>query len=563
MADEAEVTQQAPETDLDAVVAWARRHWRGVLVAGVAVLLAIACREMQFNPDSIHYVDVARTIVADHVIGTWHLTPDSQRAPDTLLFWPPVYPLALVLFIAIGLSAGAAAWAVSVAGYTVSAWLLSAWQRRPALAIAGILAFIHLAFLSGVPFRAWSESTYVPLMFGALVCMAAATASTSARRAGWLGLLAGALAGGAMLSRYVGAAIAPALAGVALMAPGSEQEEEGVRRNAIVAAMGGMAAVVIPWLVRNIVVNGRLFGPARPPNMRPIREIVFYAGASVYYDLGPILLALIFAVVGYHLVRGGNGEDDQPGRDGGRPLQTARKTANGDDGGAGISAVEDLHHRVFSEGLASGALVCAVSQVALILLTFLLFQIDEPPTKRYFFPAWACVLLAGLALLSRARLPERVLSARWGLVLALAAPIVIGPIFAGSVATDVTPARTELDRWIEQNTQPNDLIISERAWPIRFHTGRPVLEAGQVAITPISEGEAVAGVLERIGPQAGEVYVLPRGEEEARRVVASYRAAGLKVEKVATVETRSPDRSARGVYEQVVYRVERPRGEGG
>ncbi|MFW6437391.1 MAG: hypothetical protein ACOCZ7_00140 [Armatimonadota bacterium] len=552
MADEREIAETS-ETDIDAAAAWAREHWRGVLVVAVAILLAISCRTMQFNPDSIHYVDVARTIVQDHVIGTWHLTADSQRMPDTLLYWPPLYPIALAVFIGMGLSAGAAAWAVSVAGYTASAWLLSMWLKRPALGIAGVLAFIHLAFLSGVPFRAWSESTFVPLMLGSLVVMAAATASSSARRAGWLGLGAGALAGGAMLARYPGLAIAPALAAVIFLAPWYEDEEEGVRRNGLLAAMGGMALVVIPWLVRNVALNGRLFGPARPPNMRPISEILFFTGTSVYYDLGALLLALIFGVVGFHLVRrrgaGADGDGHQPGGSVIPPLQ------NSEDG--------LLRDWVFSGGLAAGALVCALSQIALILLTYLLFQVDEPPTKRYFFPAYTCVLLAGLALFQRARLPENVLGERWGLMLALAAPIVIGPIFAGSVATNVTPRETQLDQWIEENTQPNDLIIADRGWPIRFNTGRPVLEAGQVAATPITEGEKVAAVLDLAGDRVGDVYVVPREGDETRRVLASYAAAGLRVEEVATVETLAHDRQAREAYEQAVYRVERAGGGGG
>lgn len=554
MAREADVSDQRAETDLDAAAAWARVHWRGVLVALVALLLAISCREMQFNPDSIHYVDVARTIVSDGVIGTWHLTPDSQRAPDTLLFWPPGYPIALALLLGLGLSAGVAAWAVSVVGYSASAWLLTGWQKRPAVAIAGALAFIHLAFVSGVPFRAWSETVYVPLMLGALACMAAATASVSARRAAWLGLIAGALAGGAMLTRYLGAAIAPALAGVALMAPGNEDEEAGVRRNSVIASLSAMAVVVIAWLARNVALNGRLFGPARPPNMRPVGEIVFFTGASVYYDLGAMLLALIFGVVGYHLVRRDNGEDERPGRGGAPLLQT--------DDGAQVPALQHGNDRhgaarqwVFSGGLAWGALICALGQIALILVTYLLFQIDEPPTKRYFFPAYTCILLAGLALLSRARIPESVLGERWPVIVALAAPIAIGPIFAASVATEVTPPRTELDEWIEGNTQADDLVIADRGWAIRFNTGRPVIEAGQIAVTPITEGEKVAEVLERFGGRFGDVYVIPREGEETRAVLASYPAAGLEVEEVATITTASHDFRMRGRYEQTIYRV--------
>ncbi len=526
MAEEPDRIEENTATDLDAAVVWARKRWRLVLVVLVALLLAISCREMQFNPDSIHYVDVARTILSDHIVGTWHLTPDSQRAPDTLLYWPPIYPLLLALLIGVGLSAGAAAWMVSVAGYTVSAWLLARWQKSPAVAIAGVLAFIHLSFLAGAPFRVWSESVFVPLMLGSLACMAAATASASARRAGWLGLAAGALAGGAMLTRYAGLAIAPALAGITLMAPYNEDEEPGVRRNSLLAAAGGMAAVVIPWLVRNVMLNGRLFGPARPPNARPLANILYPMGMLFYYDLAAILLALLFAFACYHLLR-------------------RNETAEG------------RREWAFSGGLAWGALLCALSQMGLILITYLFFQIDEPPTKRYFFPAYTCILLAGLAILSRAEIPEGVLRKRWGAIVPLAALFAIGPIFAGAASTNVTPPHTALDAWIEQNTQPSDLIIADRAWSIRFLTGRPVLEAGQVAATPISEGKQVAAALERFREHFDDVYVMPRPGEETDKVLASYPAAGLRLEEVATVATRGYNFRRSGLYEQVIYKVTR------
>lgn len=532
MAEEPGRIEEDTATDLDTAGAWTGKHWRLVLIVAVALLLAISCREMQFNPDSMHYVDVARTMLSDHVVGTWHLTADSQRAPDTLLYWPPVYPALLALLIGVGLSAGAAAWMVSVAGYTASAWLLTRWQKSPAVAIAGALAFVHMSFLAGTPFRTWSESVFVPLMLGSLACMAAATASVSARRAGWVGLAAGALAGGAMLTRYAGLAIAPALAGITLMAPYNEDEQPGVRRNSLLAAAGGMVAVVAPWLVRNVVLNGRLFGPARPPNARPVLEILRWIGLPLYYDLAAVLMALLFAFVGYHLLR-------------------QKATAEG------------RCEWVFSGGLAWGALLCALSQVCLILITFLFFQIDEPPTKRYFFPAYACILLAGLAILSRAEIPEGVLRKRWGVIVPIAGLFAIGPIFAGAASTNVTPPSTPLDAWVEQNTQENDLIIADRAWSIRFLTGRRVLEAGQVAATPISEGEQVAGALERFSEHFDDIYVMPRPGEETDKVLASYPAAGLKLEEVATVTTRGYDFRRRGQYEQVIYRVRQRTAENG
>lgn len=512
-------TNEAPENS-------AASRWRILLVFATALLLAAACRKMQFNPDSIHYVDVARTIAEDRVIGTWHLTADSQRAPETLLYWPPAYPVALAIFFALGLSASMAAWAVSVAGYAASVWLLTAWQRRPGLALAGTLAFLHLIFLAGAPFRAWSESVFIPLTLASLVCMASATAATSTRRSAWLGFLAGVLGGGAVLTRYVGIALVPALAGAALLSPPDEDErEKNVRRNSLIAAMAGMALTMLPWLIRNLYLHGVLFGPDRPANMRPLSVILYFTGKSVYYDLGPLLLAFIFMLVGYHLVRRNGAEQALP----------SGWTRTG--------------------ALIWGGVICAAGQFAIVLLTYLRYHVDEPPTTRYFMSVYACLLLAGLAWGARARLPEDALTRRWPLLLIVALPIVIGPLFAEAVSTDVTPRYTALDRWVEEHTGPNDLLIADRGWPLRFYTGRPVLEAGQVAAPSVTDGEKVAAMLERLGAHFDQVYLLPRNDEEAAEALAGYDAAGLRVEEVARVITQPQYYRHHEEYEQTVYRV--------
>jgi hypothetical protein len=193
-------------------------------------------------------------------------------------------------------------------------------------------------------------------------------------------------------------------------------------------------------------------------------------------------------------------------------------------------------------------------------LTYFLFQIDEPPTKRYFFPAYICVLLAALAMMSRAKIPQRVIARRWEILAVLAAPVVIGPMFAEAVSTDVTPDYTAVDAWVEKNTDPNDLLIADEAWSLRFYTGRPVLESGQVAAPPIWDGEKVAEFLRRFGDRFGDVYLLPRGEGEASKAIARYRAAGLTVERVTAFTSKRQSYKRQDEYEQVVYHVHVPDG---
>ena len=513
-----------PRSDWEAALIWIRRHWRLTLIGGTALLLAVACREMHFNPDSVHYVDVARTMLEDRVVGTWHLTLKTERLPETLLYWPPVYPALLAGVLAVGLSVHAAAWLVSVISYTAIAWVLTFWLRRAALAIVAVVAFIHLSFLAGTPFRAWSEGPYMPLMLGSLVAIAFAVSARTTRRAWILGLVAGALAGLAMLTRYIGFAIVPALVAAALLVPRDEEDEEVGRSpwGAMIASLIGMGAVVVPWMLRNFALNGRLMGPERPPGERPVTELLTWLGFSVYADFGAVLLALLFAAVGYHALR-------------------RRMSEGGERTG-------------FLMALAGAGVVCALAHIGATLLTFMLWEIDEPPTKRYFLPAYLSLLIAGMAVLSRARIPANVLARRSEIIVILALPLIVAPLFVGAAARDVSPPYTELEAWVEANTAENDLIVAHRGWPIRFHTGRPVLQSGQAVDPPIGDGELAAQFLARFGDRFGEVYVVA-GREGAQDLVDQWAMAGIDLERVDSFVTRSHDFRGPPAREIVIYRV--------
>lgn len=365
----------------------------------------------------------------------------------------------------------------------------------------------------------------MPLMVGSLVCVAYAVSATSSRRAWLLGLAAGAVAGLAVLTRYVALSIVPAFVLAAAMVPAADDDEDAGRWRwgAVTASLIGMILVVTPWLVRNVMLNGRLFGPERPPGERPLTELLTWLGLSVYAQFGAILLALLFAAIGYHA------------------LERLR-----DDGGERVG---------FLSALAGAGVACGLAHIIVTLLSYMLWQIDEPPTKRYFFPAYLCILVAGLAVMARARLPENVLARRTEIIVLLALPIVGAPLFVGRAAQDVTPPYTSLDQWIEQNTAENDLIVGHRAWGIRFHTGRPVLQSGQAADPPVSDGEKAADFLERFGDRFGDVYVVVSGELE--HPLDRWHAAGLQTEKVATVLTRSHDYDRPGMTKMAIHRLRR------
>jgi len=407
--------------------------------------------------------------------------------------------------------------------------LLVCWLPRAEWGLLGAVAGIYLIFVCGMAFRAWSEGPYSALMIGSLVCLAAAVASGDGHRAAWLGLGAGALAGGAAMCRYPGIVIIPALGLAALVAPLRRDNAQAIRRSAVLPMVGGAALIVGPWIARNLWLTGVAFGPQRPPSERPLMSIISALGASVYLDFGAVLLALLFAAVGYHALR-----TDNPECEG------------------------DAPDRSFLTTLALAALLCAAAHVAIVLLAHILWQVDEPPDKRHFFPAYLCALLAGLALIAMARPPEGALRRRWPIVLLLALPLVIGPMMAGMASRDVTPQRTALEDWVEATTGDEDLIIGHRAWPVRFYTGRPVLQSGQATDPSVYDGARVAAFLRRFGGRFGAAYLLlpdliPKAER--RSILDGYEQAGLQVQETADVPTREHDGPREFVMR--VYRVSR------
>lgn len=508
---------QGPHAPLTPRDRWLR-HWRLLLIAATTIIIAIACRDMHFNPDSVHYFDVARVMLEEHTVATYHLTLASERVPSTNLYWPPLYPALLAVPLAFGASPEVASALIAVLSYGACIAALAWMVRTPHWAVAAALAFLYLSFISGLPFRATSEGPYAALMLWSIVCAGMAAAAQSDRRSFWLGIAAGALAGASMLMRHVGLATIAATVAAVILAPGIPRER---RWDLVIAIAGGAAFVVIPWLAREVLVNGDLLGRDRPAGGRSFDSNLMRLAASTYLFLGPLLLAMTIAALGYRRRRDASLTE---------PATSVFVTA---------------------------ALASAVLQIAVVIVSQTLYVIDEPPDKRYFFPGFVSVLAFGLAL-ARTCEPPREALRRWPLIALLALPIALGPIGAVHFSTDVTPRRTAMDRWVERNTEPDALIIAWRGWPFRFYTGRPVLEAGQVADPPLHDGERVRRFLEEFGDRFPEVYLVVQSDQ-MQRAVANYRAAGLTVERVDTIRSAVHDYDGPKDVDVEFYRVELPR----
>lgn len=481
---------------------------------------------MHLNADSLHYIDMARTWIADRTIATWHLTLNAERVPAVEMLWPPVYGILLAGPLALGLSPNAATWAVAVASHAALLWLLTAVARRIEWGLLLGLLLIHLTFWHGIAFRAFSEMPFIAFTFGALVAMALALqggAPPSRRsRAVWLALAAGVLAAAAALTRHIGLLLIPALGLMALAGPiRARGNALRTRATALASMIAGAGIPLGLWALRHASLGSRFLGPHRPASHRDLSEVLLRFAQSAYSDVGMLLLVFAAIAVGYHLLE----RDERAG------------------------------WHAFALCLAGGALTYAALHEVGTIASHTVYRMDNPPEGRHFFPGYAALLLAACAFISLMRPPGGVLRRRWPIVALLALPILAGPLVAGTMAHDLTPARTVVEEWIAAHTGPDDLVIGWRVWPVRFHTGRPVLQSGMVTEPPIHDGAAVARFLSRFGAHfTGAWLLIPAGRNDSEQALASYRDAGLKPQKVAELDVTGV-RQYQGAGTIEVYRL--------
>lgn len=405
------------------------------------------------------------------------------------------------------------------------ALLIAVAQRVEWALLLGLL-LVYVTFRPGIAFRAFSETPFMAFTFAALVTMALAMQGEPPRswrsRTVWLAVLAGLLAGAAALTRHIGFMVPAALGVTGLIGPIRERTEAlRVRVASLVAMAVGAGLPLGLWFARYAVLGGSVFGPERPPSNRTLAELMLRLGSWAYLETGVLVLVLAALAIGYHLLE--------------------REDTRG--------------WRAFSLSLAGAAVVYAVLHEAGTVASHTSFRMDNPPEWRQFFPGYAVLLVAIAALLSRAKPPEGALRRRWPILALLALPIVLGPLVAGSIADDLTPERNEVDEWVARNTSPDDLIIGWRAWPVRFHTGRPVLQSGMVTEPSVYRAPLVAEFLERFGDHfTGAWLVVPLGRVEPAEVRADYERAGLHLEQVGELSTEGVYHY-RGVGIMRVYRV--------
>jgi hypothetical protein len=231
------------------------RRWRlAVLLLAVAgaglVLVATARYGAGLSPDSLAYLDVARSLVSGKGF-VYH-------TGEPLVWWPPLYP-ALLAFIGFATRLDPSAFAHLVNALLfalviyLSAHLLRSCARRSAVfGLLGVCAVIFSRPLAEVYAMAWSGCLFVPLVLLYLI-----VAQRYRKGADLLSLAAMTLGTAlACLTRYIGVALVPAGAATIILASGVNFKARVGRA----LAFAGLSLLPVGlWLVRNYRLTGTFF----------------------------------------------------------------------------------------------------------------------------------------------------------------------------------------------------------------------------------------------------------------------------------------------------------------
>ena len=234
-----------------------------VVVTALVLVSWVGPRVPGFTTDSEAYLDVARSLLAgqglvQHVADFWR-----PRVPDPLGLWPPLYPLVTAGLARLGAPLEVAARLVSALSFPVFALLFLSLATEllgaavPALAITIVtVSTLAIAFAAGM---AWSEMLYLALSTGALLGLVRVAAPVR----GWreatplrLAVLAGACAGLAALTRYIGVILIPVGLVWLLLTRGPTRT--------LVTWLVCAALPPLAWSVHNVVRFGNALGPGLP-----------------------------------------------------------------------------------------------------------------------------------------------------------------------------------------------------------------------------------------------------------------------------------------------------------
>jgi hypothetical protein len=204
--------------------------------------------------DQSMYIGAARGLIAGHGLSI----PWGIDAGQPLTHFPPLFPLLLAGFGLAGIDPFDGARYLNAvlrgANLVFLALLVARVEPRSVVApLVGACLFFTSVHMASIHGRAWSEPLFMPLCFAALFALAAYM-----RQPAWSWLVvSAALAGGALLTRYVGLAIV--LTALFLIAVGTGRPVASRLRHMLVFGLLACTPLVV-WSIRNLIVGQPALG---------------------------------------------------------------------------------------------------------------------------------------------------------------------------------------------------------------------------------------------------------------------------------------------------------------
>jgi len=266
----------------------ARNRAAILLAIGVSIFAASICywsmsRGVGITADSLVYLGAAESIAAGRGVTTVasHYTP-LLPAGAPLTIFPPAYPLMLAALIKLGFPVTLAAKWLNVVITAVTVLLIgiiTCLGTRGSLAatIVSVLFFVTSAQFFNIYTLAWADAPFIMFCLLALVLIMMHVA-----RPHRAVLIAAALAAGfAMLTRYVGVTIIPAMIVTILF---SRRGRPRDRLNDSVLLIIVSVLPLFPWLIRNLLLT----------NSAAARSLAFHLPGRSDFELFMNSLALLW-----------------------------------------------------------------------------------------------------------------------------------------------------------------------------------------------------------------------------------------------------------------------------
>jgi hypothetical protein len=472
----------------------------GAMLALSAAALATALAPTYLSPDSVHYLDVARSLADGLGPVSRHLHLGSPTVPAATGLWPSGYPAALALLSLLGLDAAHAPSVLNAGALVLlglSLWWLARLGDLPAwLATAAAAAALAHPALRHVLSHTWSDPLFVALTAATLALLAHALV----HRRPALALAAGLAAGLAFTVRYTGLFLVGYVL-TATVACGLAQRWSARRHlsHAGLLLVGPLlTAPLAVWA--NLTAYGRPFGLPRVP----------------VPDLSAALLVRLRELLA--------GLEALPAGGGVLLLVAALLLSRLEDGGAVASPKAGAPSA--PRQLVTLLLAGWIPWYATALFASVAAIITDPTDQRLLSPIAPVLLLLAFLLaapaVARLRLGPALATA--GLLLALQGHVdAAWQRHLDPPMLETAPGLVALAR---REASPDTLFVASRGWELRLAAGVTVLEDGYPDMAPLEAG-AVFRFLSGPGRDFRRVELVfqPEGTVPTERIPAFLAAA--------------------------------------